>query len=234
MVHENRVVHQLEGRGRLEWESLSRTRLVVVDEFYADPDVVRAEAFEYEYDQPHPHFPWYVSKSPSRFHKVAVQACEAILRHRLFDTDCHDEATTIGRFQFSLGAASPLISVHSDPYMWAAIIYLTRDAPISSGTRFYRHKATGRRSRIPPEDRADLRAVVPLDTSYKIDDFEVAIEVGNVFNRAILFDATQFHGAAGFFGDEPAVARLTQTFWFNLNHSVRSRSFNNFEDANDE
>ena len=47
------------------------------------------------------------------------------------------------------------------------------------------------------------------------DRWELADQIGNRFNRLILFRGQRFHASQGHFGDHKANGRLFQTFFFN-------------------
>jgi hypothetical protein len=89
------------------------------------------------------------------------------------------------------------------PRGWSGVVYLSPDAPPSSGTSVWREKKTG----------ACVAAFgVKFDTA--VEGFELAALVENRFNRLVLFRENVLHRAEHGFGEGNA-ARLTQTFFFN-------------------
>ena len=94
-----------------------------------------------------------------------------------------------GRFQYCTSQDD--IVYHWDGQTWAAMIYLTPDAPYQCGTSLYSHKETKVRH------ETDSNSSVAFDGGfYDKTKFELVDTVGNVFNRGILFDTTQnsWHG----------------------------------------
>lgn len=102
--------------------------------------------------------------------------------------------------------------VHIDGYNnWAGVVYLTPDAPLSSGTAFYRfHDGT-----TCTKDMNILNSKVETDNfSQDMTKWKKMDEVGNVFNRLILFNANRFHMSQDYFGDSKENGRLFQVFFF--------------------
>ncbi len=116
-----------------------------------------------------------------------------------------------GAFQYTTSRDRSWI--HTDSWNnWAGVLYLTPDAPHSGGTGIFRHKDTG----ITTEEEAKLRGLdEKLGTqSQDYTAWEQIDTVGNVFNRLILFDATQYHASLDYFGTDKVSGRLFQTFFF--------------------
>tara|TARA_B100001250_G_scaffold403759_1_gene418745 strand:- start:440 stop:1075 length:636 start_codon:yes stop_codon:yes gene_type:complete len=116
-----------------------------------------------------------------------------------------------GAFQYTTSRDRSWI--HTDSWNnWAGVLYLTPDAPHSGGTGIFRHKETG----VTTEQEAKLRGLdEKLGTqSQDYTAWEQIDTVGNVFNRLILFDATQYHASLDYFGTNMENSRLFQTFFF--------------------
>jgi hypothetical protein len=102
--------------------------------------------------------------------------------------------------------------VHIDGYNnWAGVVYLTPDAPLSSGTAFYQfHDGT-----TCAKDMNILNSKAETDNfSQDMTKWKKMDEVGNVFNRLILFNANRFHMSQDYFGDSKENGRLFQVFFF--------------------
>ena len=97
--------------------------------------------------------------------------------------------------------------IHSDTTDWAAVLFLTPDAPIESGLTLYRHKSTKALSIECPGGK-DVETCDP-------SAWEIDCTVGNVFNRLVLFRGTRFHKASVYFGSDPGSSRLFQVHFFN-------------------
>ncbi|MBP01739.1 MAG: hypothetical protein CMM25_02860 [Rhodospirillaceae bacterium] len=95
---------------------------------------------------------------------------------------------------------------------WAGVLYLTPDAPLSSGTGIFRHKDTG----IKREVEAKIKGVNDEinERSQDYTAWEQVDVIGNVFNRLVLFDSSQYHASLDYFGTTPQNGRLFQTFFF--------------------
>ena len=102
--------------------------------------------------------------------------------------------------------------VHIDGHNnWAGVLYLTPDAPLSSGTSFYKFYdgTTCKRDMELLENKEEIdRCSQDLTKWEKVD------QVGNVFNRLILFNANRFHMSMDYFGDTKENGRLFQVFFF--------------------
>lgn len=103
--------------------------------------------------------------------------------------------------------------IHYDPSNWAAVLYLTPDAPVESGTALYQHKQT----KIYKVDRND--PTTDLNGSQDLNDlskWNVIASVGNIFNRLVMYRGEYYHRSIlPGFGNNKHNARLFQTFFFN-------------------
>ena len=137
-------------------------------------------------------------------------AFERILNGKISDWD-HPANGMNGKLQFCT-ADTPLV-YHRDSLNYAGILYLTPDAPFSTGTTLYAHKETKLRS-VPDDRRAEVFSGGFFDKT----KFEPVDVIGNVYNRLFLFDATNIHAASCYFGKDVTDSRLFQIFFFNFNH----------------
>ncbi|MGH9165006.1 MAG: DUF6445 family protein [Acidimicrobiales bacterium] len=200
----------------------SRLELYVVDDLYADPWRVRTEGLTARYHQPHPVLPWLVSAAGSAHRSVVDQRVQCLLGRPLHDGQGDVPGGTVGRFSCCLADAAPLISVHSDPYEWAAVVFLSPEPPPGSGTAFLRHRETGRSRRPPAADGSDLRSPVPHDTDYELSAYDVVASVPNRYNRLVVYDGRLLHAAESYYGNDLASGRLTQTFFWNTSGRYRA------------
>jgi hypothetical protein len=115
-----------------------------------------------------------------------------------------------GSFQYAVSRDRSW--VHIDGYNnWGGVLYMTPDAPLSSGTAFYKFKdgATCERDRDILGNKAETDACSQDMTKWQLVD-----RVGNVFNRLILFNSTRFHMSMDYFGNSKENGRLFQVFFF--------------------
>jgi len=107
------------------------------------------------------------------------------------------------------------IVFHVDDQSFAAVLYLTPDAPPAAGTSFWKSKNSLARLSGPGTDIA--RTFGPKGEHLKDpDQWELVDTVGNVFNRLVLFNSKLIHSASSYFGDTVHDSRLFQIFFFNL------------------
>ena len=112
---------------------------------------------------------------------------------------------------------------HCDAQEYAAMIYLTPDAPLCSGTSLYQHRDTGIRIPATPEEVNQVFEQGHYDGT----PFESVATVANIFNRLCIFSARHIHAAGHYFGKEIVPegqylknldqGRLTWLFFFNCN-----------------
>jgi hypothetical protein len=115
-----------------------------------------------------------------------------------------------GSFQFTTSRDRSW--VHIDGYNnWAGVLYLTPNAPLSSGTSFYNFHdgTTCKRDMEILENKEETDKYSQDITKWKKVD-----QVGNVFNRLILFNSNRFHMSMDYFGDSKENGRLFQVFFF--------------------
>ena len=100
--------------------------------------------------------------------------------------------------------------IHADATDWAAVLFLTPNAPIDAGLTLYRHARTGL---LGSDGRRD--ALLALSEARVPGAWEAAATVGNVFNRLVLFRGRQFHKSSRYFGASASDARVFQVLFFN-------------------
>lgn len=191
--------------------------LIVVDNFYADPDLVREYAMNnLEY-------------TPSDYHKGERSNSRFILegtKERLEEiigkeiTNWNHGGYANGVFQFCT-ADQPIV-YHVDSQMYAGMVYLTPDAPPQTGTSMYRSKVTGISSFPGQETRMGQEYVDTFKGNnkemnfYDGTQFEKIDDVGNVYNRLVIFNSSQLHAATEYFGDAIDNARFFHMFFFDV------------------
>ena len=121
-----------------------------------------------------------------------------------------------GSFQYT--TATDRSWIHADSTTdWAAVCYLTPNAPLSAGTGIFRHKETGwmcydyKRENEP----GYKESAPPGDESQDYTKWEMVDRIGNVFNRLIMYRADNYHVSLDYFGKNMYDGRLFQVFFFN-------------------
>lgn len=181
-----------------------KKRIFVVDNFYQDPYAVRNFAMQQEYEESSD---WYKGRRTfNQFLTPYVKSrFEEIMQVKIREWESHGMN---GRFQYCV--PEDRLVYHNDSQTWAAMIYLTPNAPPSTGTSFYVHKETGIRHADDQPENVNCFS----GGFYDGNKFELVDTVGNVFNRLVIFDARLFHAASGYFGQNINDARLFQIFFF--------------------
>lgn len=198
--------------------------LVIVDNFYKEPDDVREFALCQDFG---PNIAAYKGQRTAEkfLWPFLKEEFERLLGRPIVDW-LNQPAN--GCFQIT-GFDDPLVW-HSDLQSYAAAVYLTPDAPVSAGTSFWRDKTYG--CRRPPQhpleydrfedDKARNTASDEVYSSYNIlhpDNWELVDRVGAVFNRLVIWDAQMIHSASSYEGMVSNVAdkaRLVQLFFFTV------------------
>lgn len=103
--------------------------------------------------------------------------------------------------------------VHHDGTDWAAIVYLTPDPVLDSGTGFFLHASTKISKWDKNNDDSDMNKNPILR---KQEDWICHTEIKNVFNRCVLYKGSLYHrNMKPGFGRNYLQGRLTQVFFFN-------------------
>jgi|SaaInlV_165m_DNA_1040744.scaffolds.fasta_scaffold10258_5 hypothetical protein len=107
------------------------------------------------------------------------------------------------------------IVYHVDAQDYAAILYLTPDAPHDSGTTLWKSKHSGVRY-MGPGTRAHETFGPNGEYLKDSDAWELVDHIGNVFNRLVLWNGRFVHSAGGYFGETVGDSRLFQIFFFHV------------------
>ena len=176
---------------------------ICIDDFYEDPDSVRAFALEQDYETSG-NYPG-IRTVPHMTDSVEQIITDAINLNQTYDFG----RQYCGSFQYT--TAYDRSWIHADGTTeWAGVLYLTPDAPPSAGTGFFKFKEGGYTRYTGDKDMDKY-----IDKcSQDLTKWEKITEVANVYNRLILYDATQFHMSLDYFGTDKNNGRLFQTFFF--------------------
>jgi hypothetical protein len=184
--------------------------VVVRDNFLADPNAVRAFALTLQYRSDSNYFRG--QRSTTRYLWPGIrEEFERLLGKPVTKWEEHGAS---GVFQFCVGGDQ--LVYHSDQQQWAAVIYLTPNAPPEAGTTLYRSKEL--KLRKPEEQKgAPVELTSRRMYSGKLLDrtaWETVDVIGNVYNRCVLWDARLVHAASEYFGTNIHDGRLFQIFFF--------------------
>lgn len=190
--------------------------IIVVDDFYADPDAVREYAMNNLTFQPSDYHKG--QRATERFILEGTkEKLEEVIGRKIYNWNHGGYAN--GIFQFCT-ADQPIV-FHIDSQMMAAMVYLTPDAPVSTGTAMYKSKVTGLRGF--PNDTRNTQAYIDTFKGvskelnfYDSTQYEMVDTVGNVYNRLVIFNSSNIHAATEYFGDSIENARFFHMFFFDV------------------
>jgi hypothetical protein len=178
-----------------------KTNMIVIDEFYNNPDDVRQFALSQEFDVTGN---WPGTRTKTFINESTKETIQKILQDvsgNVTDWQANDGYT--GSFQLTTSMDRSWI--HADSYnTWAGVLYLTPDAPLSGGTGIFRYKKTGSMM----EDGTDLSGVTQDMTKWELVD-----RVGNIYNRLVLYRGNNYHMSLDYFGKDKEDGRLFQLFF---------------------
>ena len=174
----------------------------VVDNFYADPIAVRNFALKQEFVEEKDYYKGCRTKH-QYFLPGTKEAFEKIMGIQIREWESHGMC---GKFQYC--TAQDSLVYHHDGQTWAAMIYLTPDAPYDCGTSLFASKNGARKS-------SDANIGTAFDGGfYDSTKFDLIDSIGNVFNRLFIFDAQNIHAASKYFGQTLEDSRLFHIFFF--------------------
>jgi len=172
-----------------------RQDLVVIDNFLDKPDQVRQSILDIgnklDWDIGH-YSGRRTGVSDENYQKMIVDKIESILPVKI------EMDMSTNTYSFQIALEDDITWVHQDATDWSGVLYLTPNAPIDSGTLFFKEGSE------PDPDKDDYG-------DYIVD------HIGNIYNRMLLFRGKYLphrSNIAGF-GDSLETGRLSQHFFFN-------------------
>jgi len=180
--------------------------LIVIDNFYSNPDEVRKYILTQDF-KVKGNYPGNRTRSfATEELKKTIQNFIEPFSGKITDFPLSENSYN-GSFQFTTSRDHSWI--HVDSYNnWGGIVYLTPDAPLSSGTGFYKFKGNNVMYQ-ETEHSAETGKY-----SQDVTKWELIDRVGNVYNRLILFNSKKFHTSLDYFGTDKFDGRLFQVFFF--------------------
>jgi hypothetical protein len=190
-------------------------RFWVVENFYEDPDAVRDYALSQVY---YPGEGAVGSRTRKQFLFDGVkERFEDIMgikiAHKTPEGHGWYDGGINGRFQ-SCPAGTNMV-FHCDAQQWAAVLFLSPNAPTEGGTSFFKHKETGvRHSGEIDWEGGQGNVVFNQQTFIDPTPYEAVDTVGNVYNRLVIFDGQLIHSGQNYFGWDIPSSRFFQIFFF--------------------
>lgn len=167
--------------------------LIVVDNFYQNPDNVRAIVI----DNP----PQYITQTDYIKNKI-----ESIMNCKITSLDKYKSENIK-----NLAVSSDPILIKTSEHQYSAVIFLTPNAPINSGITLYRSKHT-KKMTVSDSDKS----TVFQNGNQDITEFEPVDVIGNLYNRLVIFNTHLIHSISHNFGTNNKNGRLTQTLSFDI------------------
>ena len=205
-------------------ETNTEHRIIVIDDFLADPDAARDLALRTEYHKD-PIYPGYRSTRVSLLEQLG-ECFEKLIGQPIFSLE--------SLFQYQTAENEGQSFIHGDPCNWAGVLYLSKDHDGEPGTSFYRHQATGQTQIKVGADlmfEAIEKKVEPIeivkmtgDDRMNSEKWDCRYTVPIRYNRLALYNARQFHRNGTAWGSEPANARLIQGFFIATEKSATLKS----------
>ncbi len=187
--------------------------LIVIDDFYEDPDSIRNFALSTRFDFVANYPGMRTSGLPEESSLKLKSKFEEILNRKItrwdmFDGDSKKQMNTC----FQLCLQEDYTWVHHDFTKWAAICYLTPDANPDSGTGLFSHIETGISKWDPENSVTELNRTADM---YDLTKWQLTVEIKNRYNRLILYPGYYYHRSmVPGFGNNYLTGRLTQVFFF--------------------
>ena len=126
-----------------------------------------------------------------------------------------------GVFQYC-PADTPIV-YHADVQSYAAVVYLTPNAPYEAGTSlFASKKIKGYRRPAQEQDgltKEEANSINDLIFGGNLLDktaWELVDVIGNVYNRLAIWDSHLLHAASCYFGTELKNSRLFHMYFFDI------------------
>lgn len=172
---------------------------IIVDNFYQDPDAVRDFALQQDFCISGN----YPGKRTKSFGTLKLkERFEKLIGKKIV----HWPGYYNGSFQYCQQGMKSWI--HRDGTQYSAIIYLSPDPPLQSGTSIYRHISSGL-SRCSIQEEDMLR-----DCASNYEEWEKINTYGNLYNRCVIFCGKYSHQSDEYFGNSLENSRLFQIFFF--------------------
>lgn len=182
-------------------------RAFIVDNFYSDPMAIRKFAQAQKYIDGGLGRGFIGRRTVQQFLFPGIkEAFEAIMDKKI---TAWREHGMNGRFQLNIGGEQ--LVYHCDSQKFAAMIYLTPNAPPSCGTSTFMHRA----SRVHHNSDPNINQVFyGIKTTMDRTPYDNVDKFGNIFNRLVIFDAGCIHAASDYFGADMEDGRLWHMFFF--------------------
>jgi hypothetical protein len=202
--------------------------LTVIDNFFQNPNEIRQYALELEYAKGKGNWP---GKRTKFLEEINPKFSSSVAK-KIFSVFVDLKNNPI---EWEIESSFQLISsyyetgwVHNDicreGWEIAGVIYLNPDAPLDSGTSIHRINKKVDVYNIDPRPFFELKHKFYLEETIDIEKyrkgrdfynstFERTVDVGNMYNRLVVYNTDEFHQANKYFGTTDKDSRLTFVFF---------------------
>ena len=209
--------------------------VTIIENFYENPDAIRkfalAQKYTFCHDRPNLEYVYPGSRTKdivdldSQLHEKICKKLVSVFHNAEHDYMRWAISTS---FQ-SVAAEYGQGVIHTDHNtIFAAVLYLTPDAPLNSGTSlFKKNKTFDEKKYLQALDANDARfrvGNIEMNTDYH-SMFDEIVRVNNVYNTLIIYEGRHFHAANQFFGKTLKDSRLAQVFFINKIDAQKHSSF---------
>ena len=183
-----------------------------VDNFFADPDTIRASALGCEY--------WRSEAHPAGGNWPGLRSdYVSVISGELFEMFCSSFYRSQGWNSERLVYFETFyqLCIERDNNSWVhqdvmdqkwthvGLVYLTPDAPLNGGTLIYKTKDNKPIEDLKRENNGNLPG--------SEEHYEVIHEITNAYNKCVIYNPEDLHKSNKYFGDSMSNGRLTQVFF---------------------
>ena len=198
--------------------------VTVIENFYEKPDEIRAFALKQKFTYCHELknidyvYPGCRTKELFDLDKALYEkVCRKLVS--IFHNTQHDQ------MRWAISTSFQIVEekfgrgvLHQDTNtIFAGIVYLTPDAPLSAGTSLFKPNASFDEEKYHAaikQNDSNFKANKPVSTEYH-NMFDETVRVNNIYNTLIIFNAQSYHAANEFFGNNLENGRMAQVFFIN-------------------
>lgn len=199
--------------------------VTIIENFYEDPDAIRAFALAQEYtfckNRQNLEYVYPGGRTKDLFdidtvlHGKICKKLVSVFHNAEYDNMQWAISTSYQSVTQEYGQGV----LHTDQNtIFAGVLYLTPDAPLSSGTSLFRKNKSfdevKYQKALSDNDTRFRAGEIVMDTSYH-SMFDEIVRVNNVYNTLIIYEGRHYHAANQFFGKTLNDSRLAQVFFIN-------------------
>lgn len=209
--------------------------VTVVEGFLENPDVVRTFALnqKYQYRKDMKDVKYVFPGSRTKDISVINKPYYEKICHKIISL-FHNEETERMRWLITTSFQSVSATygrgvIHTDSNtVFAAVLYLSPEAPLNSGTSLFRPNKTFDEEKyqwfLKENDKRFVEGKKLMDTTYH-NMFDEITRVNNVYNTLVLYEGRHYHAANEFFGETLKDSRLAQVFFVSSIDAQKHSSF---------